>query len=77
MEECAIAQAGRPEIERWIALGFWYLEQFVPDWTNHPNFPRPYEEQYYLAACERLRDLAFWFFWGQSPYEGGGPLGPM
>ncbi len=74
MEACAIAQATCPEIERRIAQGFWYLERFVPEWSNHPNFPRPYEEQYYQAACERLSDLAYWFFFGESPYEGGGWL---
>ena len=77
MEQCARAYEGREQVERWVAGGFWYLEWFVPDWTSHPNFPRPHDQQYYQEACRRLGDLAYWFFVGESPYQGGGPLPPL
>jgi hypothetical protein len=77
MEQCAVVQARRPEIERWIVEGFWYLERFVPEWSSHLEFPRPHREQYYQAAYQRLSDLAYWLFFSEPPYEGGGPLGPM
>ena len=34
MELCAMAYEGRGDIERWVANGFWYMEQFVPDWSS-------------------------------------------
>jgi hypothetical protein len=77
MERCAVDNSGRQSLERWIAEGFWSLEDFLPEWTSHPNFPRPHGESYYQAAHQRLRDLAYWLFVGESPYEGGGPLEPL
>jgi hypothetical protein len=77
MEQCAAAHAGRDVIERWVAEGFWYLEQFVPDWSTHPNFPRPHGEKYYEAAYQRLRDLSYWLFVGDSPNQGNGSLGEV
>ncbi len=74
MEACAVAHEGRQEIERWVACGFWYLEQFVPEWTSHPNFPRFDDEDYLREACRRLSDLAYWLFFGESPYQGQSPL---
>ena len=74
MEQCAAAHSGRDAIERWVAEGFWYLEQFTPDWSTHPNFPRPHGDQYYEAAYQRLRDLSYWLFVGDSPYQGNEPL---
>jgi hypothetical protein len=77
MEKCAVAHQGRDVIERWIAEGFWYIEGFTKDWSTHPSFPRPHGEEYYEAAYERLSDLSYWLFVGESPYEGGKPLEPM
>lgn len=59
-------------LDRWIAEGFWYLDHFVEAWSSHPSFARPHGEDYYRAAYERLHDLAYWLFVGESPYEGGG-----
>jgi hypothetical protein len=56
-------------LPRWVAEGFWFLDHFVRDWTSHPNFPRHFGEDYYEAALERLHDLAYWLFVGESPYE--------
>jgi hypothetical protein len=58
-------------IPRWLAEGFWLLDWFVKDWSTHPNFPRPLAEGYYRRAYERLHDLAYWLFIGESPYENG------
>jgi hypothetical protein len=77
MEQCARAHEGKEVIERWIASGFWYLECFTPDWSSQPHFSRPHGEVYYEAACNRLRDLSYWLFFGSSPYQGDGPLPPM
>ena len=77
MEHCTAAHAGRESIERWVAEGFWYLEQFTPDWSTHPNFPRPHGEKYYEAAYQRLRDLSYWLFVGESPYQGSQTLEPI
>jgi hypothetical protein len=77
MERCAVAHEGRQEIERWVVNGFWYLERFVPEWTSHPDFPRLDDQGYYQEACRRLSDLAYWLFFGESPYQGRGPLPPL
>ena len=77
MEQCALEYEGRQEIERWVAQGFWFLERYVPEWSSHPNFPSPGEEPYHEAACRRLSDLASWLFFGNSPYQGAGPLPPL
>ena len=58
-------------LPRWIAEGFWYVSWFVKSWTTHPAWAertKP-EQEYYDRAYERLFDLAFWFFTGDSPYE--------
>jgi hypothetical protein len=77
MERCVVAYDGREEIERWVANGFWYLDTFVPEWSSHPDFPRPHGDDYYQAAYRRLGDLAYWFFFGESPYQADGPLPPL
>jgi len=28
-------------LDRWLADGYWYLSDFVPGHTSHPNFPGP------------------------------------
>ena len=57
-------------IPRWLAEGFWYLSNFVYDWTTHPawNERRAREPEYYRAAYERLHALGDWFFSGKCPY---------
>jgi hypothetical protein len=77
MEQCAVAHEGQNAIERWIAKGFWYVEWFSKEWASHPSFPRLHGEEYYKAARERLEDLSWWLFTGNSPYEGDGPLPPL
>jgi hypothetical protein len=77
MEKCAAYHQGRDDIERWVAEGFWYLEGFTKDWSTHPSFPRSHGEEYYQTAYVRLRDLSYWLFVGESPYEGGDPLEPL
>jgi hypothetical protein len=76
MELCAAEHAGRESLERWVAEGFWYVGWFVPEWSGHPNFPRP-EAAYHRRACDRLHDLAWWFFTGHHPLESGGPFEPL
>jgi hypothetical protein len=68
MRECAVHHESRQTRDRWIAEGYWYLATFVKDWSSHPNFPRPFDASYYEAAYQRLDDLAYWFFRGESPH---------
>src|SRR5262245_54155982 len=77
MEQCAVAHQDRDVNERWIAQGFWYVEWFTRQWSSHQSFPRPHGEEYYQAAYDRLSDLSYWLFWGESPYIGNGPLVPI
>ncbi|MFF0579838.1 hypothetical protein [Streptosporangium saharense] len=63
---CARYEA-EERLDRWLVDGYWFLADFVPGWTGHPNFPRP-EPEYYEAALERLHDLQNWFVTGRSPY---------
>jgi hypothetical protein len=77
MERCASEVEGREVIERWIANGFWFLEKYTAEWAGHPNRIPTGEEDYYRTACTRLSDLAWWLFFGESPYEGDGPLPPL
>ena len=58
----------KPEIETWIAEGFWYCDTFIRDWTSHPNFPRPPEDAY-RDAIELVHYLALLLFSGESPYK--------
>lgn len=67
MEACAVAHVGVPALPRWIAEGFWYCGYFVQEWSSHPDFPREHSPDYYAAAYERLRDLAYLLFIGKSP----------
>ena len=64
-------------IERWAASGFYYLSWAVKDWTTHPNFPRPYQTEYYESAYQRLFELGCYFFDGYSPYETGTGFEPL
>jgi hypothetical protein len=56
-------------IDKWIAEGFWFCDTWITPWTSHPNFPRPSEPDY-QEATELVHDLAYFFFVGESPYEG-------
>jgi hypothetical protein len=58
----------RDQLDRWLAEGYWYLSEVVPDHTRHPNFPQPEPAEYHQAAIKRLWDLQYWFVTGQSPY---------
>lgn len=67
MQTCCQDYESESKLERWIAEGFWYVPQFVVDWTTHPNFPKRHSTDYYEEAYECLRDLAFYFFFGEHP----------
>ena len=64
-------------IERWVVSGFYYLSWAVKDWTTHPNFPRPYPQEYYDCAYQRLFELGCYFFDGTTPYEAGTGFEPL
>ncbi|MBC8104562.1 MAG: hypothetical protein H7Z41_18460 [Cytophagales bacterium] len=69
MEECCRARADEDLLPRWMAEGFWYVPSFTRGHTNHPAW-KSYlatDPDYYKAGRERLDDLAFWFFLGESP----------
>ncbi len=68
MQACAQAHEGVDTIARWIAHGFWFVEHFARDWSSHPDFPRVHGDPYYTEACERLHDLSYWLFVGESSY---------
>jgi hypothetical protein len=61
----------RDDLDRWVAEGYWYLSDFVPSHTSHPNFPRPEPAEYYAAAVQRLWDLQYWLVTGGSIYQEG------
>lgn len=66
-EVCERTQAAE-DLPRWLAEGYYQVATEVPDWTSHPNFPRPEPGEYYAACIERLSDLADWFFRGWHAY---------
>jgi hypothetical protein len=68
MLACAAHYEKSDSRPQWIAEGFWFLGTFVREWSSHPNFPKSFEASYYAAAYQRLDDLAYWFFRGESPY---------
>ncbi len=74
MEQCAIAYQRQEKIDRWVAEGFWFVEQFVPADSGHTNFPLPHGKAYYERAYKRLKDLSYWLFTGESPYQTDRPL---
>lgn len=43
---------------------FWYVDWFVREWSQHERFPQEHSPSY-----ERLHDLAYFLFFGESPYE--------
>jgi hypothetical protein len=64
-------------IERWVANGFWHLSTFVRTWTTHSNFPQVHSKEYYERSYRRLEDLAYWCFFGESPYIGNARFGEI
>jgi len=56
-------------LPRWLAEGFWYISDFVEDWTSHPAWEkdRSREPDYFRKAYYRLHGLASWFFSGEPP----------
>ncbi len=77
MQECCQQTSNSNALERWMAVGFWYIPSFVRDWTTHEHFPRVHSPEYYEKAYERLDMLAYWFFFGESPYLEGKGFEPM
>ena len=67
MERCAAEYEGRAVIDRWVAEGFWFVGQFVPEHAGHPRFPRRGGSIGYEEACDRLRGLCHWLFAGARP----------
>lgn len=47
------------------------------EWSTHESFPRRHDDDYYEAAYQRLRDLAFWLFTGSPGHEGAEAYAPM
>jgi hypothetical protein len=68
MYDVADEARGQLSIETWIAHGFWFCDTWIPDWTSHPNFPRPSQEVY-RDAIELIHNLAYFLFIGESPYK--------
>lgn len=64
-------------VETWMAQGFWYLPGYVRDWAGNPSLPREHAEDYYQKACQRLDELAYWFFMGESLYLPGHVYEPL
>ena len=77
MQRCCEDYSEAETLDRWMAEGFWYVPTFVRDWTKNQNFPRSHPPEYYDSAYERLDDLAYWFFYGESPYLNGTGFDPM
>ena len=77
MQRCCEDYSNSATLERWMAVGFWYVPFFVRDWTTHPDFPRQHEAKYYQIAYQRLDDLAYWFFIGESPHLAGKGFEPI
>lgn len=71
MKRCAETRSSESNLERWVAMGFWFVPRFVRDRVTHPNFPKIHAADYYQKAFTRLDDLAYWYFMGQSPYTSG------
>jgi hypothetical protein len=68
MRRLCAAHESRSQLDRWLVEGYWYLSEYVPGMTGHPDFPRPEPDSYYHAAARRLRDLQNWYVTGRSPY---------
>lgn len=68
MFQVAMSRRHSEDIPRWIALGFWYCDTWLKDWTSHPDFPRP-EQEYYDRSCRLIFDLSSLLFTGQIPYQ--------
>ena len=77
MQKCCQEYSDADSLDRWMAQGFWYVPWFVRDWTTHESFPRIHAAGYYDKAYQRLDDLAYWFFFGESPYEKGTGFEPL
>ena len=77
MRSCCERTHRDDTLPRWIAQGFWYVPTFVRDWTTHPNFPQVHAPEYYEQAYRRLDDLAYWYFFGESPYLGNTGFDPL
>lgn len=58
---------GKASIETWIAYGFWFCDTWIKEWTGHPSFPRPNQEEY-DDAIELIHDLSWFLFVGESSY---------
>jgi hypothetical protein len=77
MQECCQQTSKSETLDRWMAVGFWYIPSFVRDWTTHNRFPRARPPSSYEKAYERLDSLSYWFFFGESPYLEGKGFDPM
>ncbi|MFK3982670.1 hypothetical protein ACI2K4_20125 [Micromonospora sp. NPDC050397] len=69
MRAVAEEYAGRDQLDRWLAEGYFWMATWVRDHTSHPEFPRPEPESYHDACIERLWELADWFFRGEHVYQ--------
>lgn len=67
MEACCRDNEGGENLERWMALGFWYFDTTVGDQTLKSGMRLVCEPAYYERAFRRLSELAYWYFHGEAP----------
>ncbi|MDQ1833765.1 hypothetical protein [Massilia scottii] len=65
-----LESAGHGEhLERWIAEGFWLHDSMVRELSSSPAFRNELGQDYLDAAYQRLSELAYWFFIGESIWQ--------
>jgi hypothetical protein len=77
MQECCEDEEGKPNIERWLAEGFWMIfGEVTTHVENLSRYPQAVvgTPEYYEEALARVFDLACWYFPGRSPFLPGSTL---
>jgi hypothetical protein len=77
MHAICVDCADHPQLERWLAEGFWQSSTFITTWSGNREFPRTEPAEYYQRAWDQLNDLTGWFFGGISPYTDEFPFAPV
>lgn len=62
MLECCKAHDGRPQVERWIADLFWWLDSYPRHLVGNGKLN---EDDYYQNAVVNFNHLTHWLFSGQ------------
>jgi len=57
------------ELSREITSGFWYVSDFIKNWTEHENFIKKLPTEYYNKAYELINDIVYTYFMSESPYQ--------